>query len=166
MPRLISLCLLAAISMLQALCAGVVESDSVSTTPPIIASINQGGRIEVQQPEALAHRLLPGTSENEQASEEDEGQGRVSRQGRTGYRVEVFADNNVRTAKVKAAATKRVLQQKFPGNPVYLVFDAPFWRVRMGDYTSRAAAESAMADARRSLPHLSSDIRIVRCQIN
>lgn len=141
--------------------------DSVPSQAPIIVMLCDSGNFTIDQPASLAKRLertegLITETENEDTSETAS----ASRRGRSGYRVEVFADNNVRTAKVQAASRKRQIEQRLPQYRAYLVFESPFWRVRMGDFTTRAEAEAAMADVRRVLPSLKSGLRIVRSNIN
>lgn len=130
----------------------------------IINDINANTNVRVEQPNGLSERLV--TSQTDSDDDNTNSQGRVAGHSRTGFRVEVFADNNVRTAKVQAASKKRQLQARFPQYNVYLVFESPFWRVRMGDFNNRAAAESAMEDVRRAIPSLRTGLRVVRCSIN
>lgn len=80
--------------------------------------------------------------------------------------MEVFADNNVRTAKSRATAKRRNLMARLPQYRVYLTFQSPYWRVRVGDFRTRGEAEGAMAEIRRIFPSYSSDLRIVRDRIN
>lgn len=139
------------------------EPDSVAVT--IVRAINDSGVVVVEQPAALDKRLERVEESNAESAENDV-KANSGVRSRSGYRVEVFADNNVRTAKVAAANRKRQLQARLPQYKVYLVFEAPFWRVRIGDFTSRSEAESALAEVRRVMPGQKSGLRIVRCTIN
>jgi hypothetical protein len=85
---------------------------------------------------------------------------------KNGFRVEVFSDNKVQTAKAQAASKKRLLQARLPQYKVYLVFEAPYWRVRLGDFTNRSAAEAAMSEVKRAFPAFATDLRVVRSTIN
>ncbi|MBO5052626.1 MAG: SPOR domain-containing protein [Muribaculaceae bacterium] len=57
------------------------------------------------------------------------------------------------------------IASRLPQYPAYLVFESPYWRVRVGDFTTRTEAESAMAEIRRAFPSFSSDLRIVKSRI-
>lgn len=136
--------------------------DSIAVT--IVNVINDSSRVTIEQPQSLNKRLER-VEKAENGGDGDGNEGKVGiRCG--GYRVEVFADNNVRTAKVAASNRKRQLQARLPQYRVYMVFESPFWRVRLGDFTSRSEAESALAEVRRAMPGLRSGLRIVRSQIN
>lgn len=142
------------------------EPDSVAVAPNIVTTLTDSGKFTIDQPEGLANRLERVTVTTKDGDEEQSEGNAAVRRGRSGFRVEVFADNNVRTAKVQAAAKKRMVEQRLSQHRVYLVFESPFWRVRMGDFTTRAEAEAAMAEVRRALPSLNSGLRIVRSTIN
>lgn len=152
---------LVAFALLAVCSYAQVSTDSV---PGIIQELDSIGMMKVHQPEALQKRL--GTNGETLAEDsEQKVQSNVQR-GRTGYRVEVFSDNNVRTAKVQAASKKRLLKARMPQYRVYLVFEAPFWRVRLGDFTNRSAADAALQEVRRNFPAFATDLRVVRCTIN
>lgn len=157
-----------AVMALSLPCAAQEPADTAALN--IVNALNSQGNITVDQPEGLTRRLDRKEGQDERAQSEDNnekaGSQATSPRSRTGYRVEVFADNNVRTAKAQASNRKRMLQARLPQYRVYLVFESPFWRVRLGDFTTRAGAESALAEVRRALPGSTSSLRIVRCAIN
>lgn len=157
------LCLTAAAVPLRA----AEPETTPDSTATIVDTLNRSGVIRIDVPEELRERLVPVEVSEKDAADDDSQDGKsvTTPRGHSGFRVEVFADNNVRTAKVKAANKKAQIQRLMPQYRVYLVFESPFWRVRMGDFTSRAAAESALAEARRKLG-ASSGLRIVRSTIN
>lgn len=144
------------------------EPDSAAVN--IVNVLNRDGKITVDQPEGLTHRLERRDVQVERVTGEENSEAKAASsataRSRSGYRVEVFADNNVRTAKAQASNRKRLLQARLPQYRVYLVFESPFWRVRLGDFPTRAGAESALAEVRRVLPQSTSSLRIVRCAIN
>lgn len=155
-----------AITMLPAL-GMPVFAEHPDSLPPVRQKIAECGLVTVVAPEALDQRLQPSKSAEDDTTQPD-AQAASTHQthGRQGYRVEVYADNNVRSAKINAASKKRAMQSRFPQYNIYLVFEAPFWRVRMGDFTSKSAAENAMAEVKRAFPAISSGLRVVRCNIN
>jgi hypothetical protein len=141
----------------------VEPSDS---TINITKALSDSGKVNITQPAELTKRL-DRVEEDQNANQDSDSQSStVQSRSHSGYRVEVFADNKVQTAKAQAASKKRLLQARLPQYKVYLVFEAPYWRVRLGDFTNRTAAEAAMSEVRRSFPSFSSDLRIVRSSIN
>ncbi len=64
-----------------------------------------------------------------------------------GFRVQIFAGRNVEAAtmtKTKALADFELYNQK-----VYFIFEAPFYKIRVGDFTDRTKAEKARELARK-----------------
>lgn len=142
------------------------EPDSVSN---IVDHLEKSGKAVIVQDSLLTNELnkqatrdTPGTDRDDDNADQQH----VSSRSRSGFRVEVYADNNVRTAKIQAANRKRQLQTRLPQYRTYLVFEAPFWRVRLGDFTTRSAAENALAEVRKAFPSFQSGLRVVRSAIN
>lgn len=135
------------------------------TTLSIVSEINASGNIRVEQPEALAallkKRTEPGIGE-EEAQQHDT----RATNARSGYRIQVFDDNNPRTAAAQAKARGRQMEAAFPQYKTYVSFNSPYWRVKVGDFRTRGEAEAAMADLREAFPQLGAYLRIVRDRIN
>jgi hypothetical protein len=156
--------ILATLLLCSAAVAMAVEPGD--TIPNISKALNDSGRVKIVQPTELTKRL--DRVEEDQANNQDSEnqQNAVQTRSKSGYRVEVYADNKVQTAKAQAASKKRLLQARLPQYRVYLVFEAPYWRVRLGDFTNRSAADAAMAEVRKAFPAFSTDLRVVRSAIN
>lgn len=84
---------------------------------------------------------------------------------KAGYRVQIFDDNNVRTAKQEAQSRKQQIETHFPHLSAYVTFNSPYWRVKVGDFTTRSEAEAAMAEIRQAFPAMAKSLRIVRDRI-
>ena len=130
-----------------------------------LSHITAAGNITINQPEALARLLeyIP-AAESAESSDGEIHPGSVAT--RTGYRVQVFDDNNPRTARSNAEAAHRRLAAEFPEMRSYISFNSPYWRVKAGDFRTRAEAEAAMAEIQHAFPALAGYIRIVRDKIN
>lgn len=126
----------------------------------IVSRINASGNISVEQPIGLGQRLEFDETEPSESAEKP-----GNKATSVGYRVEIFADNNPRTAKSQAMARRRNVSARMPEHATYMVFESPYWRVRVGDFRSRSEAESTLADIRRAFPAYSRDLRIVRSRI-
>lgn len=160
MKRLLSIIIIAVSAGLATLSAQ--ETDSVA--PGIITTVEESGKITIYAPEGLAERLAPTTvpqSEDTQAPATS-----IQPTTRVGYRVLVFDDNNVTTAKHGAQARSQQLSNRFPEWQSYIQFNSPYWRVKVGDFKTRSEAEAAMAAIRAAFPSLGSQLRVVRDRIN
>lgn len=153
---------LAALLALAATAFSAGAMSSVSIVDTIVAS----GNIVIDQPEALArllvYRPVIVTDSEAEASENQHSHPVV----RTGYRVQVFDDNNPRTARRNAEAANQRIASQFPHLRSYMSFNSPYWRVKVGDFRSRAEAEATMAEIRQAFPSLSPYLRVVRDKIN
>ncbi len=149
-------------------------SDSVVN---ITAEINAAGHVRLSQPESLTARLssrktFPGDTETsgETTGDASRNENNVGRRHassvRAGYRIQVFDDNNPRTARQSASSVKSRIESSFPAYRAYVTFNSPYWRVKAGDFRSRAEAESAMAEIKKAFPELKAYIRIVRDRVN
>lgn len=85
---------------------------------------------------------------------------------RVGYRVQVFSDNNPRTAKNEARSKSRMISARFPEYATYVVFASPYWRLRVGDFHTQEAAAEAAEAIKREFPSYGKEIHVVRDRIN
>ncbi len=132
--------------------------------PTIADALNSNGSITVVQPELLNNRLR--AAEHVQQETSDEAIVEVTApKVRAGYRVQIFDDNNVRTAQKEAQSRKQQIETRFE-LPVYVTFSSPYWRVKVGDFKTRGEAEAAMAEIKEAFPSMAKSLRIVRDRIN
>lgn len=140
---------------------------------PILQGLSEpGSSVTINAPEALLQRAFPVAEEtdnnpalsDEEATDEAE-KASSSRQkaGKTaGYRVQVYADNNARSAKTEARQRERAISQAFPAYATYVSYVSPYWRLRVGDFHSTYEAEKAAAEIRRAFPRYAREVRVVR----
>jgi hypothetical protein len=136
--------------------------------PVIITEhINKSGIITVDQPEALEKRLAPPVAES-QSDEATEKEATNTRPQRKigGYRVQVFSDNNTRTAKTEARSKAKTIADAFPQYPTYVVYSSPYWRLKVGDFKTKDEADTAAAQIKKAFPAYASEVRVVRDRIN
>lgn len=141
--------------------AVVFSSDS---TVSIVNRINASGNIRVIQPASLEVLLQkkPEAHQSEENIAADSRQNNV----RSGYRIQVFDDNNPRTAAAQAKANGHRMEAMFPQYRTYVSFNSPYWRVKVGDFRTRGEAEAALESIREACPALNTYLRIVRDRIN
>ena len=86
-----------------------------------------------------------------------------------GYRIQVFTDNNQRTAKNEAETKKQQIENLF-SVPTYVIYNAPFWRLYVGDYITYAEAFSMRSKIAEAFPAFRKEIQIkeeeIRIPIN
>lgn len=128
----------------------------------IIEQIESAGNIRVNVPEGLLPVLTYHASDEAPEPEESA----EHPKSKVGYRVQVFDDNNPRTAKAQAEERCRMIESKFPEFRAYVQFNSPYWRVKVGDFRTRSEAEAAMGAIRGAFPQIGSQLRVVRDKIN
>ncbi|MDO9152110.1 MAG: SPOR domain-containing protein [Paludibacter sp.] len=84
----------------------------------------------------------------------------------SGYRVQVFSSNTQRTAKSEAFKIEKDIRELYPEYPVYVNYTSPFWKVRVGDFSSLEQAHTFRNELIKSFPHLKSETYTVKDQIN
>lgn len=147
------------LALAASLAAGAEE------TITIVDHITAVGGNTVEHPDALRRRLV---KVEDTADEEtrDETVVRPQNGRMAGYRVQVFSDNNPRTAKAEAGRKKRLVDSRFPQYQTRVSYNSPYWRVRVGDFRTQQEANSAADELRRAFPTYSKEIRVVRDRIS
>lgn len=82
-----------------------------------------------------------------------------------GYRIQVFSDSNPR-AQGEARAKASNINSKFPQWRSYVTYDAPYWRLRIGDFTNYEDANDALSVLKDAFPSYKRELRIIRDHIN
>jgi hypothetical protein len=122
----------------------------------IVNVINSGSVITIEQPEGLNERLVPG----QKVEAKEETQVKTSKK-QVGYRVQVFSDNNVRTAKTEAQSRARKISSRF-SYQTYVVFTSPYWRLKVGDFRTQGEAQEAAREIKAAFPSYGKEMRIVK----
>ncbi len=81
-----------------------------------------------------------------------------------GFRVQVYAGNNSRTARNEANAMASKVKEQFPDMAVYTHFVNPRWLCRVGDFRSIEEADAVMRKLKDT--GMFKEVSIVRGQIN
>ncbi|MDD2961237.1 MAG: SPOR domain-containing protein [Muribaculaceae bacterium] len=115
-------------------------------------------KVNIVQPEGLNERLMPDELEEETHQSSS---GKM-----VGFRIQVFSDNNHRTAKSEAMIKERNITSRFPLIKTYLTYKAPAWRLRVGDFKTQEEAHEMMNQIKKAFPGYSREVIIVRDRIN
>lgn len=124
---------------------------------------DSSGRVTIDQPAALYERLKP---ENGNESNGEPKKAATVHKNVVGYRIQVFSDNNHRTAKNEALIKERNIRSRFPQLGTYIQFKAPAWRLRVGDFATRGEAREMLMQIRRAFPAYASEMTVVMDKIN
>ena len=73
---------------------------------------------------------------------------RNSRRSAQGFRIQVISTND----RTKAMAAKTKIYQRFPELKAYLMYQPPFFKLKVGNFTEREEAESYLQDIMRLFP--------------
>lgn len=143
--------------------AQIRNTMSADSVVSIVDAINNAdGTIYIYQSAALDAIVAPnqGISSDERTSESSS-----AARSNVGYRIQVFSDNNMRSAKSNAEHRKRLIEQARPEWRTYITFESPYWRVRVGDFRSQTEADAAMRELKASFPSMAADMKLVRERI-
>lgn len=120
-----------------------------------IASIAQEtGIVTIEQDEALNNLLY----KNAQSATPSQEEALIA----TGYRVQIYSSNLTRQAKEKAQEWKNTIESTFVGTRAYVTYQAPFWKVRVGDFTHYAEAVLFSKELKRTFPKEAGEIIVVK----
>ena len=127
----------------------------------IVENITNNSNCTISQPEKLQLRLNKAIEVVDTTSNEI-----TEKQYIAGYRIQVFSDNNSRTAKSEARIKASNISEKFPDYRTYVIYNAPFWRLRVGDFRTQEEANDVAVKIKEEFPKYSKEIRVVRDRIN
>lgn len=82
-----------------------------------------------------------------------------------GYRTQVFSGNNQRKSKDEAFRKEKEIKELFPEIPTYVTYNAPFWRLRIGDFRSHEEAYRMQRLLMEAFPAYKKEMYIVREEV-
>lgn len=78
-----------------------------------------------------------------------------------GFKIQVFSGNNQRTSRDEANSKQALINKSYPELETVVLFDSPFWRLRVGNYETRREAEEAMQELRKAFPSFGREMYVV-----
>ncbi len=81
-----------------------------------------------------------------------------------GYRI-VYFNSNAPKAKSIIYARQGTLRKLAPEYPTYIHFNAPFWRLQLGDFRTREEAREVLRELKKDLPSWHKEAYIIRDKI-
>jgi hypothetical protein len=116
------------------------------------------GSVVIDQPAGIRH-LIGVRQSNAEIETTADGRAYVKVQG---FRVQVFSSNDQRIARDEALKREREMKEAIPGVLTYITLNAPFWRLRVGDYTSHEEAFYIQRQLMLLFPHYGKEMYIVK----
>lgn len=151
-----------ALAALSGVVFTVAADDDVTV---IVEHFTSGNNNTVVQPDELYRRLLP-VKEEESVKDAPSEPLVTGTHASAGFRVQVFSDNNTRTAKNEARSKARMISARFPQYATYVRYTSPYWRLKVGDFRTQQDANEAAEALRKAFPAFSKEIRVVRDRVN
>ncbi|MDD2298397.1 MAG: SPOR domain-containing protein [Fermentimonas sp.] len=144
------------------LSAGVSAQTSLQKNE-ILEELNtdvQGkGDVKVYQDESITHVL--GRPMGPPRTVYTTSDGSVQYYKTRGYKIQAFSGNNQRTSRDEANRKQSQINQLYPDQETVVLFESPFWRLRVGNFQTRGEAEEVMQDLRASFPSFGREMYIV-----
>lgn len=159
----ISTCISVLLLVLSVLTVNASGMGSYSRDESIVEHIEKTGNVTVNMPDVLQERVGRAKTVVEKVEEKPVVASPSGKMG--GYRIQVFSDNNARTAKAEARSRARNVSAKFPEYATYVVFSSPYWRLRVGNFRTQEEANNAAHMLKEAFPAYSREIRVVRDRI-
>jgi len=81
-----------------------------------------------------------------------------------GYRIQAFSGNQPQS-RAEAEARAKEIKSLFPEISTYVKYNAPVWRLRIGDFQTTDEATSFMKKLKKQLPLLGKEMNVVTDEI-
>jgi len=78
-----------------------------------------------------------------------------------GYKIQVYSGNDQRKSRDEAYSRRDDVRRVYPQMNVSITYHSPAWRVRAGNFRSRAEAEQVLHEMRSKFPSFGKEMHIV-----
>lgn len=83
----------------------------------------------------------------------------------SGFRLQVYSSNVPQTSKKEAFDIEQDMKSAYPDIPVYVIYQPPFWKVRLGDFRHQTEADLLRQDVITRFPNIKGDVYLVKDMI-
>ena len=83
----------------------------------------------------------------------------------SGFRLQVYSSNVPQTSKQEAFNIEKDMKNAFPDIPVYVIYQPPFWKVRLGDFSNQTEADLLRQEVINRFPAIKGDVYLVKDMI-
>lgn len=154
MMRRITITLVLALATVMLIAAQTSSND-------IVKHLNQNtnGKVTVVMPKQLEERLK---SEN---GNPENGLPSKAVTSNVGYRIQVYSGSNS-NSKREAESREASITSRFPSMRTSIIYKAPSWRLRVGDFRTRDEAKIALEELKQAFPGYAKELTVVVDRIN
>lgn len=117
------------------------------------------GRVSVYEDENIEHVL--GRSMAPPRTVYSNADGSTQFYRKRGYKIQAFSGNNQRTSKNEAHHKQSLINGSYPQYETVVLFESPFWRLRVGNFETRGEAEEVLKEMIKSFPSFGREMYIV-----
>ena len=118
------------------------------------------GQVEIHQPNAI--RNLVGAHKQGADVEQSGDESFLKIQG---FRTQVFSGNSQRKSKDEAFRKEKEIKELFPDVPTYVTYNAPFWKLRIGDFRTHEEAYRMQRLLMDAFPAYKKEMYIVKEEV-
>ena len=79
-----------------------------------------------------------------------------------GFRVQIYSSNRSQEAKAGAFEMEKTFSEVFPDTHAYVTYSAPFWKVRVGDFSTYFDALNFSNTIKDAFPDYATEIFVVK----
>jgi hypothetical protein len=83
-----------------------------------------------------------------------------------GFRIQVFMSNNSKNAKGEAIHKESIIRELFPDIPVHVAYQAPNWKVLVGDFVTRDETGVFLQKLQSAFPEFGREMYIVSDKVS
>lgn len=117
------------------------------------------GRVFVYEDESISHVL--GRPMGPPRTVYTNADGTIQYYKMRGYKIQAFSGNDQRTSKNEATRKQSQINNAFPELETVVLFESPFWRLRVGNFATHEEAQEVMEELRRTFPSFGKEMYIV-----
>jgi hypothetical protein len=140
-----------------------VDAQSPPQRKEILQELNSAvagkGRVSVYEDESIAHIL--GRSMSPPRTVYTSADGLTQYYRIRGYKIQAFSGNDQRTSKNEAQHKQQLINNAYPNYETVVLFESPFWRLRVGNFEHRHEAEEVLKEMVKSFPSFGKEMYIV-----
>jgi hypothetical protein len=140
-----------------------VDAQTSMQKNEILKELNSGGpgkgRVTVYEDESIKQIL--GRPMGPPRTIYSDAEGSVQYYKMRGFKIQAFSGNDQRTSRDEANRKQSLITSQYPDYETVVLFETPFWRLRVGNFQSRSEAEGALKQLKDSFPSFGKEMYIV-----